>query len=75
MALGSYRRSHQRQTLYYHVADTAIYIQGLDFQSTIGNPTLATSIEAVTINGLVLESTIGNINIRTNIQINELDLL
>ena len=75
MALGSYGRTHQRQTLYYHVADTAIYIQGLDFQSTIGNPTLATSIEAMTVNGLDFESTIGNLNIRTNIQINGLDFL
>jgi|TARA_R110000787_G_scaffold282212_1_gene393967 hypothetical protein len=75
MALGSYGRSHQRQTLYYHLADTKIYIQGLDFESTIGNPTIAASIEAITINGLDFESTIGNINIRTNIQINGLDFL
>lgn len=75
MALGSYGRSHQRQSYYYHLADTRIYIQGLDFESTLGNPTLATSIEAVTVNGLDFESTIGNINIRTNIQINGLDFL
>ena len=75
MALGSYRLSHQRQSYYYHLADTSIYIQGLDFQSTLGNPTLATSIEAITINGLDFESTLGNLNIRTNIQINGLDFL
>lgn len=73
MALGSYGRTHQRQSYYYHLADTRIYIQGLDFESTLGNLTLATSIEAMTVNGLDFESAIGDINIRTNIIINGLD--
>ena len=73
MALGSYGRTHQRQSYYYHLADTRIYIQGLDFESTLGNLTLATSIEAITVNGLDFESAIGDINIRTNIIINGLD--
>lgn len=73
MALGSYGRSHQRQTLYYHLADTSIYIQGLDFQSEIGRPTLATSIEALSVNGLDFETAVGDLNIRTNIIINGLD--
>ena len=73
MALGSYGRTHQRQSYYYHLADTRIYIQGLDFESTLGNLTLATSIEAMTVNGLDFESAIGDVNIRTNIIINGLD--
>jgi len=73
MALGSYRLSHHRQTYYYHLADTRIYINGLDFQSDIGRPTLATSIEAVAVNGLDFETTIGDINIRTNLTVLGLD--
>jgi|TARA_R110000751_G_scaffold68966_2_gene140247 hypothetical protein len=75
MALGSYNRSHQRQSYYYHLADTKIYINGLDFESTLGNLTLVTSIEAISINGLDFESTLGNLNIRTNIKIDGLDFL
>tara|TARA_R110000787_G_scaffold196237_1_gene307514 strand:+ start:2138 stop:3658 length:1521 start_codon:yes stop_codon:yes gene_type:complete len=75
MALGSYNRSHQRQSYYYHLADTRIYINGLDFQSTLGNLTLATSIEALSVNGLDFETTVGDLNIRTNLILNGMDFL
>ena len=75
MALGSYRLSHQRQTYYYLLSNDKIYIQGLDFQSEIGNPTIVASIESIGINGLDFESTLGNLIIRTNIKIDGLDFL
>ena len=75
MALGSYARSVQRQSYYYHLADTSIYINGLDFQSEIGRPTLATSIEALSVNGLDFETVVGDINIRTNLILNGIDFL
>ena len=69
------RRDLWARGSYIFYLDSALRVNGLDFESEIGRPTLATSFEAATINGLDFESAIGNLNIRTNIQINGLDFL
>ena len=69
------RRDLWARSSYIFYLDSALRVNGLDFESEIGRPTLATSFESISLNGLDFETAVGDLNIRTNIILNGMDFL